>query len=161
MGVRSWVKRHRILTGIVIILICLKLLFSVLLPVLGVHLFVQTSGSMEPALQRGDLVVVTETPFADIEEGDIVMYEPQVGDMLIAHRVINRTETALETQGDNNVAQIMFCVQDDSRTYPSTGNCPNGELVNVEKNITQDQVQGTAVLVIPRAGYLLRPDAAM
>lgn len=160
MDIPAWVRNHRVLTGIVVILLAMKVLSAIILPVLGVHTVVQHSGSMEPALQPGDLVLVTDTRFEAIKEGDIVLYHPEQVDTPIMHRVISRNATALQTQGDNNVDQIKFCVRED-RNYPSNGDCPDGRLVNVENRVTADQVRGTAFIVVPKAGYILRPDAVL
>lgn len=130
-----------------------------------------TSGSMEPQLQRGDLIIVQGKQFEDIQRGDIIIYKTQYMNVPIIHRVIDRTETALETKGDDNPDQVKFCVE---RSYgacqpnerlvqlengqacvkPARGSCPNGEIVNVEKNITKDQVLGVEAFVIPQVGNI-------
>lgn len=112
-----------------------------------------TSGSMEPELQRGDLIVVRGQSFDEITEGDIIVFQPEYTQVPIIHRVIDRTGTTLETKGDDNVNQVTFCVQGGT-AYPTTGSCSSGELVNVEKNITRDQVLGTAFFRIPAVGHL-------
>jgi signal peptidase I len=113
-----------------------------------------TSGSMEPTLQRGDLIVVQGQDFSDIAVGDVIIFKTEHTGVPIIHRVIERDNTTLETKGDNNVNQVRFCVRPDGSTYPSNGSCPDGELVNAEKDITQEQVRGTAFFVIPKAGHL-------
>ena len=59
------------------------------------------SGSMEPELSVGDLILVRETD--QIEVNDIVVY--QSGSSLVVHRVMDIQENMVTTQGDaNNVA---------------------------------------------------------
>ena len=59
------------------------------------------SGSMEPAISTGDLIIVKET--TDFAVDDVVVY--QDGNMLVTHRIIAIDGTAVTTQGDaNNVA---------------------------------------------------------
>lgn len=59
------------------------------------------SGSMEPELSVGDLILVRETD--QIEVNDIVVY--QSGSSLVVHRVMEIQENMVTTQGDaNNVA---------------------------------------------------------
>ncbi len=63
------------------------------------------SGSMEPELKKGDLVVVKVTPPEDIQVGDVVTYYPG-GDpaTTVTHRVIHTmmdgNQIILQTQGD-------------------------------------------------------------
>jgi signal peptidase I len=130
-----------------------------------------TSGSMEPELQRGDLIVVHGKPFDAIEVGDIIIYQTDFTNVPIIHRVIDRSTAALETKGDNNVNQVKFCVRDyrggcpqgyrPTRTdsgpvcyRPTNGDCDDDKLVNVEQTITTDQVLGTAFFIIPEIGHL-------
>ncbi len=112
-----------------------------------------TSPSMEPELQRGDLILIYGKPFDEIEVQDIVIFESPYMNVPIIHRVIDRTDSTLETKGDNNNHQVTACVRPDGR-YDITTSCPNGELVNLENGITKDQVLGTAFFRIPAVGHL-------
>lgn len=68
---------------------------------LGMAQIIVVSGSMEPAIQIGDLLVIKEKD--RYEDGDIITYRS--GQSLITHRVISVEGTGLVTQGDaNNVA---------------------------------------------------------
>ena len=59
------------------------------------------SGSMEPELSTGDLVIVVETD--SVEVGDVIVY--QDGGMLVVHRVVGLDGELITTKGDaNNVA---------------------------------------------------------
>lgn len=68
------------------------------------------SGSMSPALEVGDLVIVKEvseeggTSQEDLSVGDVVIFED--GDSFVIHRVIekNESEKILTTKGDYNNA---------------------------------------------------------
>lgn len=67
----------------------------------GVGIAVVMSGSMSPALEVDDLVIVRERDSYDV--GDVVVY--QSGSKLIVHRIIAREGEQIITQGDaNNVA---------------------------------------------------------
>ncbi len=66
----------------------------------GVGAAVVLSGSMSPALQVNDLVVVKETD--RYKTGDIVVY--QSGAELIVHRIVAQQEGRLVTRGDANNA---------------------------------------------------------
>lgn len=58
------------------------------------------SGSMEPAMQIDDLIIVAAQP--DYKENDIVVY--QSGSMLVVHRIIELQPDTVITQGDANNA---------------------------------------------------------
>ncbi|MEF8887947.1 MAG: signal peptidase I [Haloarculaceae archaeon] len=70
------------------------------------HSYVVLSGSMEPAMSPGDVVVVDDTPAAEIQAGDVITFAEGGDDRPTTHRVIEvveqNGETAFRTQGDNN-----------------------------------------------------------
>lgn len=90
-----------------------------------------TSGSMEPHLSRGDMIVVQGRSFDRIAEEDIIVYQPREMPVPIIHRVVSKNATALQTRGDSNVRQYGF-----------------------EKYVTPDEVLGTSMLAIPYIGYV-------
>ncbi|ELZ42352.1 peptidase S26B, signal peptidase [Halorubrum saccharovorum DSM 1137] len=102
--------------------------------------YVVLSGSMEPAMSPGDVIIVNSVPASAIERNDVITFGGQGGDTPTTHRVIDVVEqdgtTAFRTQGDAN--------ED-----------PDGSLV------TPDQLQGKVLspggylLVIPLIGYLI------
>ena len=62
-----------------------------------------TSGSMWPALKKGDLVFIKGVDRGEIEIGDIIVYRNERG--FTIHRVIEKNEETLVTKGDaNNVS---------------------------------------------------------
>lgn len=76
--------------------------------IFGYQVLRVTTGSMEPALKIGDVILIKDTPVEDIHEGDIISYESRSGDLrgkIITHRVteepVNMGGTyILQTQGD-------------------------------------------------------------
>ena len=66
------------------------------------------SGSMEPVLSKGDLIIVKEKESYKL--GDVVVF--QSGKSLIVHRIIKIDDKKVITQGDaNNVADPEFDTQ--------------------------------------------------
>ncbi len=63
-----------------------------------------TSGSMWPALKRGDLVLIKGVSAKnEIKVGDIIVYRNQIG--FTIHRVVEMRESTVITKGDaNNVS---------------------------------------------------------
>lgn len=65
------------------------------------------SGSMEPELSKGDLIIVKKSE--DIEVQDIVVFQAE--NMLVVHRVIEIAGDMLVTQGDaNNIADAPIAI---------------------------------------------------
>lgn len=103
-----------------------KLYFNEDIPqVFGFSQLIVVSGSMEPALQAGDMIIIREQP--DYQVGDIVTY--RTGLRVVTHRIVDITENQAVLQGDaNNVA---------------------------DKPIPVTAIVGKVVLRIPRAGDAL------
>jgi signal peptidase len=100
------------------------------------HSFVVLSGSMEPTISPGDVVVVEEVPPGEIERGDVITYaEGRAGTPPTTHRVveIRRTE-----------AGPRFVTQGDANEEPD----PSA--------IEADRVIGARSLVIPYVGHVIR-----
>lgn len=70
----------------------------------GIKTFVIVSGSMQPDLMIGDIVIVKKCDKNDINVGDIISYRS--GQSVITHRIIEFIEsdgqTGYITKGDNN-----------------------------------------------------------
>lgn len=115
-----------------------------------------TSPSMEPALQRGDMVLVRGVHYSDIQEGDIIVFdtESRCLPVPIIHRVVDRTENGLTTKGDNNPSQLVMC-EGDGRCTQTFDTCPSGtERVAIEEGITADQVKGVVAFKAPYLGHV-------
>lgn len=89
----------------------------------GVGAAVVLSGSMEPEISVGDLLIVAEHNSYEI--GDVVVY--QDGRMAVTHRIVAISEDEVITKGDANNTE--------------------------DDPITVEQIKGEVVLAIPLAGY--------
>lgn len=73
--------------------------------VLADHSYVVTSGSMEPAMSPGDVVVVGSVPAADVRAGDVITFRDRRS-ALTTHRVVgvetSDGERRFRTKGDAN-----------------------------------------------------------
>ena len=76
--------------------------------VFGYHVFRVSSGSMEPTLKLGDVIIIKDTPADEIKKDDIVTYKAEKGQMqgeMITHRVVEEPENKngiyfFQTKGD-------------------------------------------------------------
>ena len=100
--------------------------------IFGYHVFRVSSGSMEPTLMIGDVIVAKEVAAEEIHKNDIVTYKSLQGDMageMITHRVVADPEKEGET--------YIFQTQGD------------WEGASLDPKITYDQVEGKFMFKIP------------
>lgn len=102
-----------------------------LLHLFGVQTYIVMSGSMEPEIHTGAIALI-DTTDRYVTTGDIVAYRMGEGDdeILITHRIMERTEEGFITKGDANES-------------------PD------DKAVSQDQIVGTCVGSVPKAGYAI------
>jgi signal peptidase len=92
------------------------------------------SGSMEPALETGSLIVTSPTEPEEVEIGDIILfYQPSITRTMITHRVIDIQVNS----------PISFLTQGDANLNPDPFRVPGQNLV------------GKVILHIPSAGYFI------
>jgi len=70
----------------------------------GFKAFRIVTGSMEPTIKIGDLVIIKETDSSNIEVGDVITFDE--GGMTVTHRIIDIVKEngiiKYKTKGDNN-----------------------------------------------------------
>ncbi len=114
------------------------------LPLIGGHeLAIVTSGSMEPAIKRGDIVVTrdvtgregTSSGLNDIKLNDVISYAGDGNKHLsITHRVVGRTVTP---------AELTFATRGDAVADA------------VSSVVPSSRVKGKVIAVVPRLGMVL------
>lgn len=106
------------------------------------------SGSMEPSLHRGDLVISRPTQLSTLRTGDVILFEQGTGTrILIAHRIANVLEfnTTIHnerTGEDTKSVSRLFRTRGDANVEP------DADLVG------QDAIQGRIILTIPSVGLV-------
>ncbi len=102
-----------ILIAFVVILFIMR--FSGVTPSLfGYQIFRVSSGSTEPVLAKGDVILVQKVPLSEINEGDIITYKSQekkIKDRMVTHRVVAKPELtngrySFRTKGDVNGTEL-------------------------------------------------------
>ncbi|MDC0199507.1 signal peptidase I [Candidatus Nitrosopelagicus sp.] len=133
-----------LIKDVVIIVVAIAVIWLGLQAVFGTAnpFYVVSSGSMIPALEVYDVIVVEgNTPFEDIEKGDIIVfYSPKLYEQgkerVIVHRVSLDMSTdaqkIVRTKGDSNPASIA------GTDYP----------------ITEKEYLGKVEYVVPQVGYI-------
>jgi signal peptidase len=89
-------------------------------PVLfGLRSFTVMSGSMEPVLDVGDVVVTKPVVATDVRVGDVITFPDEERDELVTHRVrsihLAGSRASIETRGDANDASEHWSVPADGR----------------------------------------------
>lgn len=92
---------------------------------LGFGLTVVLSGSMEPALSVGDMLVVAPQESYEVE--DVVVF--QTGRSAVVHRIISITKEGVITRGDANNTD--------------------------DEPIALESIKGKVIIVIPFVGYIV------
>lgn len=76
----------------------------------GFHAFIVTSGSMEPSIHTGSLVITQYNPPQSLKLGDIITFMPPIKEReFVTHRIIHIAQqqnlTLFKTKGDSNINQ--------------------------------------------------------
>ena len=115
---------HQIATGVVWAIMVAGALLALLIAgplVFGDHPHTDLTGSMEPTISPGDVVIDEEIPPTEAQVGDIVTFrDPEQQSKMLTHRVAStRTlkdgRVAFVTQGDANNTQERWRVPADGQ----------------------------------------------
>jgi signal peptidase len=98
---------------------------------LGVQPTVIYSGSMRPSMDVGDIILISEVPIDEIEEGDVIQY--RTANANIIHRVYEKFEEEGTT---------LFITKGDANSKPDSN------------PIFPEQIAGKAVFNIPKLGWI-------
>jgi len=126
------IKIGKFAATLLLILIVSGSLFTIISPFFGWRNEVVISGSMEPAIRTGSVVVVQPTRPEDIRTGDIVMYSSLDVTSLTTHRVVKI----------DNDPGLRFVTKGDANNNP--------DIVPIQP----DQIVGSVAITIPFLGYL-------
>lgn len=103
---KRWFALGGVLVSSLHLWLLVWLLFAVVVPALlfGWQPLVISSGSMEPVIRAGDVVLAEPAPEGSIAPGDVITYEdPMRGGSLVSHRVLSvEREGLFWTRGDAN-----------------------------------------------------------
>ena len=104
---------------------------------LGVGATVVLSGSMEPTLSTGDLLIIAKQDSYQVD--DVVVF--QTNRMAVVHRIVELYEKPVQGE-DGEEIQQMAITQGDANNTP-------------DDPIQVSQIKGTVVFRLPIVGYLI------
>lgn len=105
-----------IIATLSILIIVKKNLYPDKVPdIMGIKPFIVLTGSMEPTIKAGDLVIVKEVELQELKQGDIIAFRHTKEDVVLIHRIVRKDtkdgKTILKTKGDNNKTEDEFSVE--------------------------------------------------
>lgn len=136
-----WRRIASVLAVIVLLAVVIPFVVYAVPQVVGAdHSYVVLSGSMQPTMGPGDVVIVEDVPLTDIAEGDVITFQRPEESRPTTHRVIE-----VQTQD----GQPAF------RTAGDSNEDPDPELVGPNQVIGEVASFGGYLLVIPFIGRII------
>ena len=104
---------------------------------------VMPTGSMNPYIEPGDIFFVDNAAsFQDVKTKDVIVYT--LDNTRIAHRVVERTDVELITQGDMNPIRDRLPVLDRGTVYRRRLRCPGN---TITQRVVQDTTNACSSLI--------------
>jgi signal peptidase len=133
-----------LIKDIVIIVVAIAVIWLGLQAVFGTAnpFYVVSSGSMIPALEVYDVIVVEgNTPFEDVEKGDIIVfYSPKLYEQGKERVIVHRVSLDLST--------------DEQKIVRTKGDANPSSIAGTDYPITEKEYLGKVEYVIPQVGYI-------
>lgn len=101
-------KKERLFNIVLIVVVSLFVLSFIVIPLAdkSSHLYIVTSGSMEPSLNVGDIVYVKDCGASKVNIGDVINFHREDEKYTVTHRCVDiiekGNETFFKTKGDAN-----------------------------------------------------------
>jgi len=138
-------KKERLFNIILIAVVSLFVLSFIIIPLAdkSSHVYIVTSGSMEPSLNVGDIVYVKDCSASEVNIGDVINFHRENEKYTVTHRCVSiiekGNETFFKTKGDANEESDIALVSE-------------SELVG---KVPYANIFGHTIYAkIPRLGYL-------
>ena len=133
-----------LIKDVVIIVVAIAVIWLGLQAVFGTAnpFYVVSSGSMIPALEVYDVIVVEgNTPFEDVEKGDIIVfYSPKLYEQGKERVIVHRVSLDLST--------------DEQKIVRTKGDANPSSIAGTDYPITEKEYLGKVEYVIPQVGYI-------
>ena len=133
-----------IIKDIIIIVVAIAVIWLGLQVIFGTAnpFYVVSSGSMIPALEIYDVIVVEgNTPFEDVEKGDIIVfYSPKLYEQGKERVIVHRVSLDMST--------------DEQKIVRTKGDANPSSIAGTDYPITEKEYLGQVEYVIPQVGYI-------
>ena len=132
-----------LIKDVIIIVVAIAVIWLGLQAVFGTAnpFYVVSSGSMVPALEIYDVIVVEgNTPFDDVKKGDIIVfYSPKLYEQGKERVIVHR---------------VTLIMDDDPKIVRTKGDSNPGSIAGTDYPITEKEYLGKVEYVIPQVGYI-------
>ena len=132
-----------IIKDVIIIVVAIAVIWFGLQAVFGTAnpFYVVSSGSMIPVLQIYDVIVVEgNTPFEDVEKGDIIVfYSPKLYEQGKERVIVHR---------------VSLLMGDDPKIVRTKGDANPASIAGTDYPITEKEYLGKVEYVVPQVGYI-------
>ena len=132
-----------LIKDVIIIVVAIAVIWIGLQAVFGTAnpFYVVSSGSMIPALEIYDVIVVEgNTPFDDVKKGDIIVfYSPKLYEQGKERVIVHR---------------VTLIMDDDPKIVRTKGDSNPGSIAGTDYPITEKEYLGKVEYVIPQVGYI-------
>ena len=133
-----------LIKDVIIIVVAIAVIWIGLQAVFGTSnpFYVVSSGSMIPALEVYDVIVVEgNTPFEDVEKGDIIVfYSPKLYEQGKERVIVHRVSLDMSV--------------DDQKIVRTKGDANASSIAGTDYPITEREYLGQVEYVIPQVGYI-------
>ena len=133
-----------LIKDVIIIVVAIAVIWIGLQAVFGTAnpFYVVSSGSMIPALEIYDVIVVEgNTPFDDVKKGDIIVfYSPKLYEQGKERVIVHR---------------VTLIMGDDPKIVRTKGDSNPGSIAGTDYPITEKEYLGKVEYVVPQVGYIL------
>ena len=133
-----------LIKDVIIIVVAIAVIWLGLQAVFGTAnpFYVVSSGSMIPALEVYDVIVVEgNTPFEDVEKGDIIVfYSPKLYEQGKERVIVHRVSLDLST--------------DEQKIVRTKGDANPSSIAGTDYPITEKEYLGKVEYVVPQVGYI-------
>ncbi len=133
-----------LIKDVIIIVVAIAVIWLGLQAVFGTSnpFYVVSSGSMIPALEIYDVIVVEgNTPFEDVEKGDIIVfYSPKLYEQGKERVIVHRVSLDMST--------------DDQKIVRTKGDANPSSIAGTDYPITEKEYLGKVEYVVPQVGYI-------
>lgn len=128
-------KKGKVILFYLTIIICLVISISMIIAkvngkqpeIMGCKIFVVLTGSMEPEIAVGDMIIVRDIEPVDVNKEDIITYQSSESNNIITHRVkriLSNNKIEFITKGDANKVEDPNVVGSDRLIGKVIGHVP-------------------------------------
>ena len=143
---------RRAFTAVVVVALLAVLVSAIYLLSQGGRYFAVQSGSMEPTIHAGDLVIVRPPPAdGSYSVGQIITFHPTPG-YTTTHRIADINSDGIETKGDANATPDVSRIQSGQIAGVVTAVIPFGGYVAV---FLQQPLGWVVLILVLALGFLL------